>query len=129
MKRILLASIIILIAGVLFSGCFAQQFVAGSVDSPTMMSGAAAEKKEYTVVKNFSVSDRSGWFILGLIPSGHTDLNKIVADEVKSARGDAVINLKIKSLYDPADILIGILVGGIYNTRQSIITGDIIKYK
>ncbi len=94
-----------------------------------MMSGAIAEKKEYSVIKHFSVTDRSGWFIIGLIPSGHTNVNEIVSNELKAAGGDAVINLKIETKHDFVDVLIGILVGGIYNTRVSIIEGDIIKYK
>ncbi|RCK75108.1 MAG: hypothetical protein IGBAC_1244 [Ignavibacteriae bacterium] len=40
-----------------------------------------------------------------------------------------MINLKIETKYDFIDIVIGALVGGIYNTRVSIIEGDIIKYK
>lgn len=127
MKQFIISLIIISVF--ILSGCYAQKYVASAVDKPTMISGAAAEIREYTVIKHFSVTDRSGWFILGLIPFGHTDLNEIIFNEIKASGGDAVINLKIETKYDIVDILIGILVGGIYNTRVSIIEGDIIKYK
>jgi len=116
-------------ATVLLSGCYAQKYVAGGLDYQAKMSGAAAEKQEYTVIKSFDVTDRSGWFVFGLIPVGHTDLNDIVNQEIKAVGGDAVINLKIETKYDFVDVLIGILVGGIYNSRVSYIQGDIIKYK
>lgn len=128
MKRFLIILLTIWFVFIL-GGCFAQKYVAGSVDKPTMMSGSAAETREYTVIKHFSITDRSGWFILGLIPSGHTNINEIVSNELKASGGDAVINLKIETKYDFIDIVIGALVGGIYNTRVSIIEGDIIKYK
>jgi len=98
-------------------------------DKPSCLSGAAAEKKEFTVLKHFKVTDRSGWFILGLIKSGHTNLNEILQKEINEVGGDAVINVKIETMYDPVDIIISILIGGIYNTRVSHIEGDVIKYK
>ena len=128
MKR-LLCGIAVSALTVLLSGCFAQQYVAGAVDKPAMMSGAAAEKKEFSVLKHFTVTDRSGWFLFGLIKSGHTNLNEIIQDELKSAGGEGVINLKIETIYDPVDVLIGLLVGGLYNTRATHLEGDIIKYR
>ena len=120
---------VLLITSVLLSGCFAQKYVAGSLDQQAKMSGAAAETQQYDVIKSFSVTDRSGWFVFGLIPVAHTDVQEIVDQEVKSVGGDAVINLTVESKYDFVDVLIGILVGGIYNSRVSYISGDVIKYQ
>jgi len=129
MKKNFLKSTLAMIIIVTFAGCFAQQYVASAVDKPCSLSGAAAEKKEFTVLKHFNVTDRSGWFIFGLIKSGHTNLNEILENEIKEAGGDAVINIKIETMYDPVDIIISLVVGGIYNTRVSHIEGDVIKYK
>ena len=119
---------IVTLASFVLCGCFSQQYVAGISEAPVKMSGAKAEKQEYSVLKSFKVVDRSGWFILGLIPSGHTDIDKIVKEQVLAAGGDAVINLKIKTQYDFVDIIITALVGGIYNTRVTHLEGDVIKY-
>jgi hypothetical protein len=118
-----------LVICLLLVGCFSQQFVAPTVDKPVMMSGAAAEKKEFTIVKHFDRSDRSGWWIFALIKGGQTDVDKILNEEIKSSGGDAVINLKISGIFDPLDVLIWAVIGGIYNTRYTEIEGDIIKYK
>jgi len=53
----------------------------------------------------------------------------ILQNEIKESGGDAVINIKIETMYDPVDIIISLVVGGIYNTRVSHIEGDVIKYK
>ena len=129
MKNHAITSILAIIIIVTLAGCFAQQYVGSAVDKPSSLSGAAAEKKEFTVVKHFNITDRSGWFILGLIKSGHTNLNEILQNELKEAGGDAIMNVKIETMYDPLDIIITVLVGGIYNTRVSHIEGDVIKYK
>jgi hypothetical protein len=129
MKHPFVVLILALVAATLLSGCYAQKYVAGAVEKPTMMSGATAEPRPYDVIKKFSITDRSGWFILGLIPSGHTNLNSLVMDQVKAAGGDAVINLTIETKYDVVDILVTVLVGGIYNTRVSIVEGEVIKYR
>jgi len=93
------------------------------------MSGLGIEKKEATIIQHFELSDRSGWFILGLIKSSHTDIEDLVKKEIQSVNGDAALNLQIETVYDPLDIIISVLVGGIYNSRQIKIEGDVIKYK
>ena len=122
--KTLLATLLLLLVG-----CYTQTYLAPTIDKPAMLSGAASVKNEYTVVKRFSIQDRSGWFIAGLIPSGHTNVNDLLKNEVVASGGDAVINLKITSQYDVVDILISALTGGIYNTRATHLEGEVIKYK
>lgn len=60
-------NIALLLLLVLLAGCYSQTYIAGGVEKPVMMSGGAAEHREYTVVKHFTTSDRSGWFLFALM--------------------------------------------------------------
>ena len=118
------------LVGLLFllTSCATLELSTLGYQKPVAMS-SSLDGKDFTVVKHFVRKLRAGWLIYMLIPVGHPDLAQVINQEVAAAGGDGVVNLKITTQYDAVDVVISVLVGGLYNTRSIIVEGDVIKFK
>lgn len=128
MSRTLLA-VTLLIGALTLSACYTQSFVAPVLEKPATLTGKAAEPREYEVVKHFMRTKRSGFWLFALIQGSQPDLNQVFKEEISSAGGDAVMNVEITTQFDALDVLVGLLVGGIYNSKIVHIEGDVVRYK
>ena len=123
---------LVLIALVAMTGCATVMYDARSLDAGTSLN--QPDGRAYKIVSSFETNDKAGW-VIGIIPvnkpagDNHDYLATLLAEEVRKAGGDAVINLKLRSQNQPLDIIAGILTWGVYSLRTTTITGDVIKYE
>ncbi len=106
-------------AGFLFTGCYTVQYAVPSEQA----------RDSYDVTDSFEVKKRASWVIFGLVPVQEAEVAEIVAREVQRADGDAATNVVVTAQYDPVDVVVGALLGGIFNTRSYTVTGDIVRVK
>ena len=115
---------------VMVGGCSTIHLDAQRILEPVQMNAAGEE--DYTIIKSFVINDKAGWVIFIPVNEPAGDMNNYLADlledQIESAGGDAVINVKIRTQYQPVDYLTSIGTLGIYATRTVTITGDVIKY-
>ncbi len=124
-----------------FTGCMTVNLTAEGVEKTVAMSSNV--NKKYTIVKHFS-KDLKGYFtIFNLVTISDPKVSELIRNELISAQGDAVINIKIQGQTTFIDGLVPIglgVIGGIiappYGTfasyliglRTYTVEGDVIKY-
>lgn len=123
------------------AGCMTVRLTAEGLENPVAMTGNV--NKKYTIVKHFS-SDLKAWFALfDLVTISEPNVREALHNEILSAHGDAVINVKIQGhttftdgAFASAVGIIGALVLPAYgvsmthllNIRTYTVEGDVIKY-
>jgi hypothetical protein len=89
-----IAFLIIGLSLLMFPACMTVHLTAEGYDKPASMSNNV--NKKYTIVKHFS-RNLKGWFaIFNLVTVSNPDVQRIIQNEVMSAQGDAVINVKLE---------------------------------
>ncbi|MEM1125048.1 MAG: hypothetical protein AAGI71_00235 [Bacteroidota bacterium] len=99
------------------TGCFTVQYSIPSELDPTT----------YDIIDSFEEKKRASWVILGLVPVGEAEVEEIIEREVRRSGGDAATNVIVTAQFDVVDVIIGALVGGIFNTRTYIVEGDVVR--
>lgn len=133
--------LVLCLFSLLFIGCSTVHLTSGGFNRPASMNSIINEK--YGVVKHFSIETK-GWFTLaGLYTFRDTNIQKILQNELDSAQGDAIVNIKIKGqttfidyllpmgIYSVATIVDPRLFLAMYivpTSRTYTIEGDVIKY-
>jgi hypothetical protein len=124
-------ALITLVAIVALSGCATVMYDARSLGMPASLGEAGSTG--YTVLSSFEINDKAAW-VLGLVPANKPAgdnqdyLATLLAEEIRKAGGDAVINVTLRTQTQPLDILVSIVTLGIYPTRTATITGDVIRF-
>ncbi len=127
----LFLSLTALAALIALTGCTTVLYDARSLESDASLN--EPDGRTYSVVSSFEIDDKAGW-VIGLIPvnkpggDNHDYLSTLLAEEIRKAGGDAVMNVKLRSQNQPVDIVVYILTTGIYQLRTTTVTGDVIKY-
>lgn len=111
--------VILILVAFVASGCFTVQYTIPPEH----------ERTSYDVIGSFEVKQRASWLILGLVPMREADVEDIVTDEVERQGGDAATNVVVTAQYDGVDVIVGLLVGGIFNTRSYTVTGDVVQFR
>lgn len=111
--------IILSLIVVVVAGCFTTQYTIPS-EQP---------RSNYDVVGSFETKQRASWLILGLVSLRPAEVEEIVAREVNRYDGDAATNVRVTAQYDATDIIVSLIVGGLYNTRSYRVTGDVVNFK
>ena len=121
MRRLRLTShtVSVFFLTILFSGCYTVRYAI----PPEHESG------NYEVIEKFEVKKKVSWVIFGLVPVSEAQVESIVKEQVQRYNGDAATNIEIEAQYDAADVIVAILVGGLFNTRTYTIRGDIVRFK
>ncbi len=86
-------------------------------------------RSDYDIIGSFNTSKKASWVIFGLVPLNEADVEQIVEREVQRLEGDAATNVVVTAQYDAVDVLVGIVLGGIFNTRNYTVTGDIVRHR
>jgi len=128
----LAASIVLAVFGLSVSGCFHAKVNGGTIFRPGLEPAKMAGQGQ--LVGNFETSARAGWILFALIPvmqpagsSGDWSYQQAI-NEIQKRQGDAARNIEIRSQMDFADVIVSILVGGLFNTSKYTITGEVVKY-
>lgn len=116
-SRLLVPALLVLLVST--PGCFTTQYVL-----PT-----ALPTTTYDVLGSFQVKKRASWVILGLVPLREADVEAAVAREVERLDGDAAVNVVVMAQFDALDTVVGLVVGGLFNTRSYTVTGDVVKLR
>ena len=111
--------IILSLIVVVVAGCFTTQYTIPS-EQP---------RSNYDVVGSFETKQRASWLIMGLVSLRPAEVEEIVAREVNRYDGDAATNVRVTAQYDATDIIVSLIVGGLYNTRSYRVTGDVVNFK
>ena len=101
------------------SGCFTSRYTI-----PPEHTAAS-----YEIVRSFEVKKRSSWLLFGLVPISEAQVEEIVQNEVQRYNGDAATNVVVTAQYDAVDVVIGALVGGLFNTRSYTVNGDVVRIR
>ncbi len=112
-------ALLALAAALLLTGCFTMRY-----DVPPEQPTAA-----YDVIGSFEVKKRASWLILGLVPMREVQVAELIAEAVDRDGGDAATNVVVTAQYDGTDVIVSLLVGGLYNTRSYLITGDVVRLR
>lgn len=123
------------------AGCMSVALTVEEFDKPVSLTGNI--NKNYTIVKHFSC-DLKAWFaFFDLVTISEPNMQDALHNEILSAQGDAVINLKIKEETTFVDGVIssavgiagalavgyvGVSLSHLIDTRTYTIEGDVIKY-
>ena len=83
----------------------------------------------YEIVGSFEVKKRASWVVFGLVPVSDAQVEEIIRDQIERKGGDVAINVVIEAQYDPVDVVIAMLVGGLFNTRSYTVKGDVARLK
>ncbi len=140
MKKVLIISVA-MVSMFALAGCETVMLTAEGIPQPASMTGNV--NKKYTIVKHFSRSLK-GWFmVFDLITVSNPSVQKLVHNEILSAQGDAVINIRIKgqtTFWDDVPPVVlsvvgtlvappwGSLAGDIVSSRTFTVSGDVIRY-
>lgn len=119
MQNRLPAIIITLLVAVSASGCFTAQYTIPSEQ----------RRSNYDVVGSFETKQRTSWLIFGLVSLRAAEVEEIVAREIARYDGDAATNVRVTAQYDATDVIVTMIVGGIYNSRSYRVTGDIVNLR
>lgn len=132
--------ILLLAAAIYSAGCMTVNIEATGFDKTASFTGT---DRKFTIQKHFTRELKSWYLLLNLIPVSGPDIAQILRDETASAKGDAVINIKVKGEIKLADAGVpvamavlgsiiyrqgGALAGLIVGVRTYTIEGDVIKY-
>ena len=102
MKRVVFCSAFI---GIVFlTGCMTVDLKSDSVLQPVAMS--ADINREYEIVGRFEKEVRVWFTLYSLITINPPDIDKLIEDELRRAKGDAVVNLRIRGQQAVFDYLI-----------------------
>jgi hypothetical protein len=115
----LFLSVFAVACALLMAGCFTMRYEIPS-EQP---------RASYDVIGSFEVQKRASWLILGLIPMREVEVAELVAEAVEREGGDAATNVVVTAQYDGTDVIVSLLVGGIYNTRSYLVTGDVVRLR
>ena len=118
----------ICVAMFLLVGCSTAKYIGANISKPTMFNSASVIDQKYSVVKQIDIEEYSSWYLWGTIIARDADLDNAISEEITSAKGDAVINLKICQTLTVKDYFLGLITFGIWTRRTSFITGEVIKY-
>jgi hypothetical protein len=130
------------LACLLLTGCATVQLNTGTITEPVSMT--VNINQDFTVVKHFRRDTKGIFPLFHLVTTKNPDVEKIVAEELLAARGDAIVNLTIQGqtkLWDSAiPILFGMLadlfiypygstfVAAFVGFRTYTIEGDVVRY-
>ncbi len=97
------------------AGCMSVNIEASGGDAPVSLS--AEVNRDYRVVEHFR-EQTSAWFVSQMITISHPKVERIVEQQLRRHRGDAVVNLRITGRNTFGDSLAplgaGLLAGGVY---------------
>ncbi|MCX7013982.1 MAG: hypothetical protein NTW86_15755 [Candidatus Sumerlaeota bacterium] len=126
------AALVLAVFGLSVSGCFHAKVNGGTIFRPGLEPTKMTGQGQY--VGNFEASTRAGWLLFALIPvmapagsSGDWSYQQAI-NEIQKRQGDAARNIEIRSQMDWVDVIVAILVGGLFNTSKYTITGEVVKY-
>ena len=117
--RLTTLALLTLAGALLMTGCFTMRY-----EIPPEQPRAA-----YDVIGSFEVQKRASWLILGLVPMREVEVAALVADAVAREGGDAATNVVVTAQYDGTDVIVSLLVGGLFNTRSYLVTGDVVRLR
>src|SRR5690606_6135532 len=114
------------------SGCFKAHLDGGIFMSQKI--GQRDALPPHQVVGSFDETKRAGWLLLALVPINEpagldaTWSQDVVQEEISRLGGDAAINVTYDIQWDVLDVLIGLLVGGIYNSQSFTVSGQVVRF-
>jgi hypothetical protein len=124
-----------------FVGCMTVHLTSEGVEQPVSMTNNV--NKNFIIVKHFS-RELKGWFtFFNLVTVQSPKVAEVIRSELIAAKGDAVINIKIKGQFTFIDGLIpaaaatlgsliappwGGLLGYLIGLRTYTVEGDVIRY-
>lgn len=112
--------------GITLSSCYRMTIETGKVGD-IYLTRPHETSYSYTVIGVFKDSFKGSWLFWGLLPLKEPNLERALRNHIMRYQGDAIINLQLKTIYDPLDVIIGFITVGIFNTRTVNITGNVIK--
>lgn len=109
------------------AGCATITYEAPLVESMVAMN-RAAPTASYERLGDFESDRRAVFVVAQLLTVTDAELEDAIRRELARTGGDAVINLRIHEEYDFIDVLVGIVAGGIVNTRAITLRGDVVRW-
>ena len=113
------ALVLALTIALLASGCFTTRYTIPPEHA----------RDSYDVIGSFEEQRKASWAILGLVPIREAEVEQLIADAVEREGGDAATNVVVTAQYDGGDVLISLIVGGLFNTRSYRVTGDVVRFR
>lgn len=81
--------------------------------------------RDYVYQRSFTDSEHDIYFFFHWIPIKHA--NGIAMAEKQLKDTDGIVNLRIRTAYDPLDYLVTVVTGGLITTYHVEVQGDLVK--
>lgn len=119
------APLLVVLAAVAMSGCYAMDIDTTGLDRTVYMSREGATEMER--VARFETDTRASWLLWGLVELGEPEVASAIRREIRREDGTAVVDVELVTQTTFIDGLISALTLGIYAQRTTFVTGTVVR--